>query len=69
MKCDLFCCKVVSSACSNFCATCNFPDNFIDFRFMMFSQILMNELLRMLIHARKIFIVGCLPICCCQYAS
>ena len=50
MKCDLIYCNVVRSACSDICATCNFPGNFFDFRFMMFSQVMKIELTRNLIY-------------------
>ena len=33
----------------------NFQGTFFDFRFMMFTKVLMKELARILIHVRKIF--------------
>ena len=39
-----------------FFASDNFQGNFVDFRFMRFTQILMKELARILTHIRKIFI-------------
>ena len=44
------------SAGSDFCATDNFPRTFLDYRFMMFTQVLMKELAHILIHVQKIFI-------------
>ena len=34
---------------------CNFQSTFVDFRFMIFTKVLMEELARVLIHVRKIF--------------
>ena len=50
MKCDLFWCNVALSARSDVCATYNFPGNFFDFRFMMFSQVMKKELTHNLIY-------------------
>ena len=55
--------SVISSAlvrCSSKCgvvffASYSFQSTYFDFRFMMFTQALMKELARMLIHVRKIF--------------
>ena len=48
-------CNVLQSARLDFCATYFFPGTFIDFYFMMFTEILMKDLARMLIHVRKLF--------------
>ena len=38
-----------------FLASDNVQGTFVDFRFMMFTKVLMKELARILIHAHKIF--------------
>ena len=45
----------VSFASRIFFASCNFQDTFVEFCFMMFTQVLMKELARILIHVRKTF--------------
>ena len=55
MKYHLLWCNVHWSAGSYFFTNDNFPGTFFDFRFMMFTKVLMKELARILIHVRKIF--------------
>ena len=50
-----FWCNVLRSARFDFCATELFPGTFFDFRFMMFTKVLLKNLARMLIYVRKIF--------------
>ena len=38
-----------------FFASVNFQGTFVDFHFMMFANVLMKELARILIHVHKIF--------------
>ena len=54
MKYYLFWRNVLWSAGSYFFASENFQGTFVDFRFMIFTKILMKELARVLIHVRKI---------------
>ena len=54
MKRGLFWCNVFRSARLDFCTTALYPGTFIDFRFMMFTKVLMKDLARTLIHDRKI---------------
>ena len=55
MKLGLFRCNVLRSSHLDFCATGLFPGTFIDFCFMMFTEVLMKNLAHMLIHVRKLF--------------
>ena len=48
-------CNVIRSACALFCATDLFPGNLIDLYFMMFTEVLMKDLARMLINVHKLF--------------
>ena len=55
MENGLFWCSVLPIARLAFCATDLFPGNFIDFRFMIFTEFLMKNLAPILIHVSKIF--------------
>ena len=48
------------NATSELCATYNFSGSFVDFRFVMYTQVLMKEFARMLINVRKISTAICL---------
>ena len=48
-----------------FFASDNVQGTFVDFRFMMFTKVLMKELARILIHVHKIFKQGCSSKYCC----
>ena len=50
----LFWCNVLPSARMDFCAARLFPGTLIDFRFSDVTEVLMKDLVRMLIHVRKI---------------
>ena len=56
MKGYLFSCNVLQSVRWDFSATDLFPGTFTDFCFMVFTEVLMKDLARMLlIHVRKLF--------------
>ena len=60
---------VLPSAGSEFFSTDTFLGTYLDFRFMMFTQVLMKDLYISRSLSVKYLIVGCLSKCCCQCTS
>ena len=69
MKRGLFRCNVLRSARLDFCATDVFSDTLIDFFFMMFTLVLIIDLVHMLVISGNYSAVGPLSKCSFQCAS